>query len=85
MVFNHQSKELLDPELHGMIPFDAIGLLPHEAGGYPGEPDKTGTSKESCDGDVVTGAGWVIFWALNRGAGELAVVAERTDVAFQSG
>ena len=67
-----------------MIPFDTISLAPDKGGGHPGEPDKTGTGKESCGGDVVTWAQGVIIGAFNRGAGEHAVAAERTDVVFKS-
>ena len=76
------SNQLLAPELHGVIPFDTIGLTPREVGGHPGEPGKTSTGKESCDGDVVTRAQGVFIGPSNRGAGERAVAAERTDVAF---
>jgi len=42
-----QSSQLLDPKLHEVISFDAIDLMPDEAGCYPREPDKTGTGEES--------------------------------------
>ena len=72
--FAHQSQQVLDPELHRVVPFDTINLTPHETGCCPRESDKTGTGKESCNGDVVTGAQGVIIGTLNSGEQGLACI-----------
>lgn len=42
----NRSDQFFCPELHEMVPSDAIGLTPYEPCGHPSQPGKTAACKE---------------------------------------